>query len=67
MTDEAKKRTEALQRAAACRERAAQYDALSVEAKKRGDIGLCSKFASCAYEERAEAQRLEESTTKFGE
>ncbi len=67
MTDEAKKRTEALQRAAQCRERAAQYDALSAEAKQRGDNEMSSKFASSAHEERVEARRIQELINRFGE
>ena len=67
MTDKTKKHSEAIQRAAECRERAAQYDALSDEAKQRGDIEMSSKFASSAHEERIEARKIEEGINKFGE
>jgi rubrerythrin len=68
MTDEAKKRTDAIQRAVeCCRERAAQYDALADEAKQRGDFELSTKFASSAVEERVEARRIEEGIGKSGE
>ena len=52
---------EAKHRAAACRERAAQYEALAAEAKQRGDNEMSASFASSAVEERMEAQRLEDS------
>jgi hypothetical protein len=48
-------------RAAACRERAAQYEALAAEAKERGDVEMSASFAASAVEERLEAQRLEDS------
>jgi hypothetical protein len=67
MTDEAKRRTEAMQRAAECRERAAQYEALADEAKQRGDIEMSAKFASNAAEEWVEARRIEEDIGKFRE
>jgi len=60
MADEVSKRTEAIQRAAECRERAAQYEALAEEAKQRGDFEMSGKFATSAAEERVEAQRIEE-------
>jgi rubrerythrin len=65
MTDESKKRTEAMQRAAECRERAAHYDVLADEAKQRGDNEMSANFASSAYEERNEARRIEEGIGKF--
>ena len=61
MADEGKKRTEALQRAAECRERATQYEALADEAKQRGNIEMSLSFANSAAEERTEARRIEES------
>ncbi|HYC17302.1 MAG TPA: hypothetical protein VEC94_08850 [Pseudolabrys sp.] len=61
MADEGKKRTEALQRAAECRERAAQYEALANESKQRGNIEMSLSFANSAVEERNEARRIEES------
>jgi len=67
MTDESKKRTEAMQRAAECRDRAAQYDALADEAKQRGDNEMSANFASSAHEERNEARRIEESIGEFVE
>ena len=54
-------RTETRHRAAAARERAARYEALAEEAKRRGDNEMSSSFASSAVEERMEAQRLEDS------
>jgi len=54
-------RTETKHRAAACRERAAQYEALAAEAKLRGDNEMSASFASSAVEERMEAQRLDDS------
>ncbi|HEY6753605.1 MAG TPA: hypothetical protein VI077_02670 [Pseudolabrys sp.] len=64
MTDEIKKRTEAMQRAAECRERAAQYEALAEEAKQRGDFEMSANFASSAAEEWVEARRIEEGIGK---
>jgi hypothetical protein len=61
MTDEAEKRAEANRRAAEHRERAAQYEALADEAKKRGDMEMSTNFASSAADERIEARRIEES------
>jgi hypothetical protein len=66
MSDEAKKRAEASDRAAECRERAAQYEALANEAKLRGDIEMSTNFACRAAEERIEAQRIEQGTGKPG-
>jgi len=60
MPDEVTTRTEAIHRAAECRERAAKYEALAQEAKERGDIEMSSQFASSAVAERQEAQRLEQ-------
>jgi rubrerythrin len=54
-------RTETKHRAAACRERAEQYEALAAEAKLRGDNEMSARFASSAVEERMEAQRLDDS------
>ena len=67
MPDEAKKRTEAIQRAAEHRGRAAQYDALADEAKQRGDAQMSIDFSSKAAEERIEAGRIEEGINKPGE
>jgi hypothetical protein len=64
MADEAKQRAEASQRAAACRERAGQYEALANEAKQRGDMAMSSDFASRAAEERIEARRIEQGINK---
>jgi rubrerythrin len=64
---ESTKRTEAMQQAAECRERAAQYDVLANEAKQRGDNEMSANFASSAYEERNEARRIEEGIGKFVE
>ena len=61
MADEAKKHAEAFRRAAECRERAAQYEALADEAKQRGNIEMSLSFASSAAEERMEARRIEDS------
>ena len=44
--------TETKHRAAACRERAAQYESLAEEAKLRGDNEMSASFASSAVEER---------------
>ena len=60
MANASNKRTEAIQRAAESRERAAQYEALAEEAKQRGDFEMSSKFAASAAQERVEAQRIEE-------
>ena|SRR3974390_2576609 len=38
MTDESRTRSEAIERAAQCQERAAEYDALAHETKQRGNI-----------------------------
>jgi rubrerythrin len=65
MTDEAKKRIEATQQAAECRERASQYEALANEAKQRGDIEMSTMFSSSAAEERMEAHRIEENIRKL--
>lgn len=54
-------RTETIHKAAALRERAAQYELLAAEAKERGDIEMSMSFAASAAEERMEAQRLEDS------
>ena len=59
MTEQDKRR-EALQRAAEYRQRAAQYDALSDDAKRRGNFELSSKFAINALEERNEARKIED-------
>jgi hypothetical protein len=52
-------RTEAMQQAAECRERAHTYEALAAEAQKRGDTRLCIEFTSKAAEELVEASRIE--------
>ncbi|HME30113.1 MAG TPA: hypothetical protein VKE53_09670 [Pseudolabrys sp.] len=67
MADEAKERAEASERAAECRERAAQYEALANEAKQRGDIEMSTNFACRAAEERIEARRIEAGISKVGE
>jgi len=67
MNDEKKGRTEVIQRAAECRGRAIQYEALANEAKLRGDIEMSTQFASSAAEEWLEARRLEESAGTFRE
>lgn len=67
MNNEKKGRTEAIQRAAECRGRAAQYEALANEAKLRGDIEMSTQFASSAAAEWMEARRLEESAGTFDE
>lgn len=54
-------RTEIKHRAAASRERAAQYESLAEDAKQRGDVEMSASFAASAAEERIEAQRLEDS------
>jgi hypothetical protein len=59
-TDEADKRTVAMQRAAECRARAGQYERLAEEAKERGDFEMSSTFAASAAEERLEAQRIQD-------
>jgi len=67
MAEETKRRAEAMQQAAECRGRAAQYEALANEAKLRGDVEMSTQFASSAAEEWMEARRLEESASAFGE
>lgn len=67
MTDETKKRTEAIQRAAECRGRAAQYESLANEAKLRGDFEMSTQFATSAAAEWLEARRLEDSANKSGD
>jgi len=64
MTDETKKGTEAIQRAAECRGRAARYEALANEAKLRGDFEMSTQFAASAAAEWLEARRLEDSANK---
>jgi hypothetical protein len=59
-TGEADKRTEAMQRAAEYRARAAQYERLAEEAKERGDFEMAGTFAASAAEERLEAQRIQD-------
>jgi len=67
-TDDGKKgRIEAIQKAAECRGRAAQYEALANEAKLRGDFEMSTQFASSAAAEWTEARRLEESAGTLGE
>jgi len=66
MTDEAKTRSEAIEQAAQCRERAAEYDALAHEAKQRGNIEMSIEFSKSATEERIEARRIEEGISKLG-
>jgi hypothetical protein len=60
MTDEAKKRTEALQLAAEYRRRAASYTSLADEAQQRGDTAQSVQFANSAAQELEEARRIEE-------
>jgi hypothetical protein len=67
MAEEAKTRSEAIDRAAQCRVRAAEYDSLADEAKQRGDIEMSIEFAKSATEERIEALRIEEGISKLGE
>ena len=67
MIDETKGRAEAMERAAQCRARAAQYEALADEAKQRGDIETSIKFAGSAAEERIEAHRIEEGLNKLSQ
>ena len=64
MTDDAY--TNAIRRAAEHRERAARYEALSIDAEQRGDKQMSVEFASKAAEERIEASRIEESTGTAG-
>jgi hypothetical protein len=59
-TEEARKRTEAMQRAAEHRARAVRYEALAEEAKQRGDFEMSGTFAASAAEERLEAQRIQD-------
>ncbi len=61
MSDDADKRTAAMQRAAEYRERAAQYEKLSEEARQRGDAQMSIEFARKAAEELTEASRIEDS------
>ena len=42
MADKTKMREEAIRQAAECRERAARYNALSIEAERRGDTQMSS-------------------------
>jgi hypothetical protein len=65
MTDKAKRR-EAMKRAAEYRQRAAEYEAFSVEAQQRGEIEMSIEFARKAAEELAEASRIDESASKTG-
>ena len=66
MADKTKMREEAIRQAAECRERAARYNALSVEAERRGDTQMSMEFASKAAEEESEALRIEEGISKPG-
>jgi hypothetical protein len=66
MADKTKPREEAIGQAAGCRERAARYNALSVEAERRGDTLMSMEFASKAAEEDSEALRIEEGISKQG-
>jgi DICT domain-containing protein len=67
MTDEATIRTEAIQKAAQCRERAGRYESLADEARQRGDFEMSTQFSSRAAEEWLEARRIEESLANFGQ
>ena len=67
MSDEAKKRAEASDRAAECRERAAQYEDLADEPKRRGDIEMSTNAARRAAEERLEAQRIDQGIGQLGD
>lgn len=67
MADKAKMREEAIQLAAESRERAAHYNALSVEAERRGDTQMSTEFASKAADEQIEALRIEESIKELGQ
>jgi hypothetical protein len=55
--------TNAMRRAAEHRARAAHYEALSIEAERRGDKQMSIEFACKAAEERTEASRIEEGTS----
>ena len=66
MADKAKMREDAIRQAAECRERAARYNALSVEAERRGDMQMSMEFASKAAEEESEALLIEEGMGKPG-
>ena len=66
MADKTKMREETIRQAAECRERAARYNALSVEAERRGDMQMSMEFASKAAEEESEALLIEEGMGKPG-
>jgi len=66
MADKTKMREDAIRQAAECRERAARYNALSVEAERRGDMQMRMEFASKAAEEESEALLIEEGMGKPG-
>jgi len=66
MADKTKMREDAICQAAECRERAARYNALSVEAERRGDMQMSMEFASKAAEEESEALLIEEGMGKPG-
>ena len=64
MADKTKMREDAIRQAAECRERAARYNALSIEAERRGDTPMSTEFASKAAEEESEALRIEGGISK---
>jgi len=66
MADKTKMREDAIRQAAECRERAGRYNALSVEAERRGDMQMSMEFASKAAEEESEALLIEEGMGKPG-
>ena len=66
MADKTKMREDAIRQAAECRERAARYNALSIEAERRGDMQMSMEFASKAAEEESEALLIEEGMGKPG-
>ena len=66
MADKTKMREDAIRQAAECRERAARYNALSIEAERRGDTPMSTEFASKAAEEESEALLIEEGMGKPG-
>ena len=66
MAEKTEMREEDIRQAAESRERAARYNALSVEAERRGDTQMSVEFASKAAEEESEALRIEEGISKSG-
>jgi hypothetical protein len=64
LTDEAKKRAEAMQQAAEYRRRAAEYTSLADEANQRGDMEHSVQFFKLAAQELDEARLVEEALSK---